>query len=172
MLVKGLEQCLAYSKCSVNGSCYLYYYSLHLQWMCESTGKFWDFILSRQMTCLCSHGRGIRCEGWNLGVTVWPHEAWPIQGGRWNRSITLCCSVSSGQLPSQLTPWENSQVQSPQSPLPGVFQGPSTLGLSSELPVDVQAGMGLQGPVYSQLTRMEEKPCKAATRSSSLVVHE
>lgn len=40
-LVKGVEQCLAYSKRSVRGSCYLYHDPPPLQWMCESTGKFW-----------------------------------------------------------------------------------------------------------------------------------
>lgn len=39
-LVKGLEQGLACNKCSINSSWYLYY-SLHVEWVCESMGKFW-----------------------------------------------------------------------------------------------------------------------------------
>lgn len=76
-------------------------------------------------------------------MTVWPHGAWPVHGGRWNRAITLCSSVSSEQLPSPLTSWEHSQTQTPQGSLLCVFQGPRTLGVNSELSVDIQASMGL-----------------------------
>lgn len=103
---------------------------------------------------------------------TWPHGPWPVHGGRWNRPIPLCCSVSSGQLPSQLAPQEHSQAPNPQAPLSCVCQGLGTLGLSSELSGDVQAGVGLQALVCSQVTRMEEESHSPDTGSGSLLVQE
>ena len=94
-------------------------------------------ILSRQMTCLCSHRRGVRCEEGGAWLSGHMGPGQSLEAGG-TGSPLFSFLWSSGQHPSQLTPWERSQAQRPWVYLALCFYA---LGLSSERSVDVQTGI-------------------------------
>lgn len=102
-------------------------------------------------------------------MAVWAHGACPSLEAGGTGPSSFVVLWSSGQHPSQLT---RGSPAKPAVPRAGFLVCFSLLDLSSELSVDVKAGLGLRDPVCSQVTGMEEDTRKPAAGSGNLVVQE